>query len=125
MGVEELFDLPRVDVLTAPDNHVFQTASDLVVAVFVHLGKVAGVEPTLLVDGRCAGIGQVIVSKHDHGTAGLQLPLDTVADLLGSLGVDDTRLHAWQHLADGGHPAFDGVGGQCLGDGPESARSGP
>src|SRR5579884_914859 len=36
VGVEELLDLPGVDVLPAPDDHVLDAADDVDVAVLVH-----------------------------------------------------------------------------------------
>src|SRR4051812_19479857 len=45
MGVEELLDLARVDVLAAADDHVLDAAGDLHVAVLVHDGEVSGVHP--------------------------------------------------------------------------------
>jgi hypothetical protein len=41
VGVEELLDLARVDVLAAADHHVLDPADDVAVAVLAHLGQVA------------------------------------------------------------------------------------
>ena len=43
--VEHLLDLPRVDVVAAPDDQVLLPVDDVVVAVVVHPGQVAGAEP--------------------------------------------------------------------------------
>ena len=50
MGVEELLDLPRVDVLAAADDHVLDAADDLDVAVLAHHREVTGVHPAPRVD---------------------------------------------------------------------------
>ena len=51
VGVEELLDLARVDVLAAADHHVLDPPDDVDVAVVVHHGEVAGVHPPVGVDG--------------------------------------------------------------------------
>jgi hypothetical protein len=50
VGVEELLDLARVDVLAAADHHVLDPPDDVDVAVVVHHREVAGVHPPVGVD---------------------------------------------------------------------------
>src|SRR5438093_782375 len=44
-GVQKLFDLTRIDVFAAPDDHVFDTARYPAIAVFAHDGDIAGMQP--------------------------------------------------------------------------------
>src|SRR5580692_5276781 len=64
--IEEFFDFARVNVFAAPDDHVFRAADDFAIAVTIHDGKVVGVQPPVLVDGRLSGLLIVVVALH-HG----------------------------------------------------------
>ncbi len=64
MLVEDLLDLPGVDVEPAPDNQVLLAVDDVVVAVLVHGGEVPGPEPAVDQGGRRLG-GLVPVALHD------------------------------------------------------------
>ncbi len=67
MGVEELLDLARVDVLPpAPDHHVLDPADDVAVAVLAHRGQVAGVHPAVGVDGLGGLLRVLPVAQHDR-----------------------------------------------------------
>ena len=74
VGVEELLDLARVDVLAAADHHVLDPADDVAVAVLAHLGEVAGVHPAVGVD-RLGGLLRLVpVAEHHRVAAGAELP---------------------------------------------------
>ncbi len=45
--VKDLLDVPGVDVVTARDDHVLFAVDDVKIALFVHFGDVAGVEPAV------------------------------------------------------------------------------
>ena len=51
LGEQELLDLPRVDLLAAPVDHVVGAAGQEQIAVLVQVAKVAGLEPAVRVDG--------------------------------------------------------------------------
>src|SRR5437588_11904286 len=57
VGVEELLDLARKDVLAAPDNHVLDAADYLCVAVVAQNRDVSGVHPTSFIDRGARGLG--------------------------------------------------------------------
>src|SRR5207244_4278619 len=74
VGVEELLDLARVDVLSAADDHVLDPADDVHVAVGAHHREIPGVHPPGLVD-RLGGLRRLIpVAEHHRVPAGAQLP---------------------------------------------------
>ncbi len=50
MGIEELLDLTRIDILAAANNHVFQPPDDVDVAIVIHRGQIAGMHPAGGVD---------------------------------------------------------------------------
>ena len=47
MLVEGVFDLHRIDILAATDNHVFGPVYDVNIKIFVNRGEVARVQPTV------------------------------------------------------------------------------
>src|SRR5580700_5079501 len=104
MGVEELLDLARVDVLTAADHHVLDPADDADVTVLVHRREVAGVHPALLVDRLGGALGVVPVSAHDHIPAREELAglaaLDGAAIIGTPTHPDDLDLDVGADLAD-------------------------
>src|SRR6185437_12733436 len=51
LGEQELLDLPRVDLLPAPVDHVVRAAGQEQVAILVQVAEVAGLEPAVRVDG--------------------------------------------------------------------------
>ena len=61
--VQHLLDLPRVHVVAAPDDQVLLPVDDVVVAVGVHPGHVAGAEPSVG-DRLGGGLGLVPVALH-------------------------------------------------------------
>ena len=73
VGVEELLDLPRVDVLAAADDHVLDPPDDVHVAVVGHHREVAGVHPAVGVDGLGRALGVVPVALHDRVAARAEL----------------------------------------------------
>jgi len=66
MGEEQVLDLARVDVLSTPDDHVFEPTLDAQITLLVHRGQVSGVVPTLGVDGFRRRLGLAVVSGHHH-----------------------------------------------------------
>ena len=92
VGVEELLDLARVDVLPAADDHVLDPADDVAVAVLAHLGEVAGVHPAVGVDGLGGLLGVVPVAEHHRVAAGAELAGLPALDGLAGDRVDDLDL---------------------------------
>ena len=104
MLVEDLLDLTGVDVEAAPDDEVLLAVDDVVVAVVVHPGHVAGLEPAVD-EGGGRLVGLVPVALHDIVT-----PDGDLAVLAGShvapVVVDQPELHAGDRSADGAGLAF-------------------
>src|SRR5438309_580891 len=65
MLVEHLFDLPRIYVEAAADDHLLLPVDDEEVAVFVHATQVSGLEPASRVDRLRRGLGELPVPLHD------------------------------------------------------------
>ncbi len=74
MGVEDVLDLLRVDVLTTADDHVLDPVDEDEVAVGVEVADVAGVQPAIL-EGAGRLFGLVEVAAHDVGAADDHLAL--------------------------------------------------
>ena len=64
MAIEEFLDFPRRDVLAAADDHVFQTADDVAVALLVDDRQIAAVHPAACVDGIARALGIIPVTAH-------------------------------------------------------------
>ena len=63
--VDAVFDFAGVDVFAVHDDEVFQAVDDVDVAVFVHVGEVAGVEPAVFGEDFLGFLGLVPVAFHD------------------------------------------------------------
>src|SRR5262245_41219319 len=92
MLVQELLDLPRVDVLAATDDHVFETSDDVDVGVFSHDRKIAGVHPAGGVDRRGRGAGIVPITEHYRISPCTQFTWFSTRNGRTRLRVDDLAL---------------------------------
>ena len=63
--VDAVFDFAGVDVFAVHDDEVFQAVDDVDVAVFVHVGEVAGMEPAVFGEDFLGFFGLVPVALHD------------------------------------------------------------
>ena len=102
--VDAVFDFAGVDVFAVHDDEVFQAVDDVDVAVFVHVGEVAGVEPAVFGEDFLGFFRFVPVALHDVVAADEEL-----ADGAGDVG-------AVHFDGDHGFDAGDGgAAGQVLG----------
>src|SRR5436309_754303 len=100
MGVQELLDLARKDVLAAPDNHVLDAADNLCMAVVTQNRDVSCVHPTGFIDRGARALGVVPVTVHHHVATHAQLTGSAARDDSPGFGIDDLALHVRQHRAD-------------------------
>src|SRR5262249_6107911 len=101
MGVDELLYFARVDVLAAPDDHVFDPADDIEVTGIVHDGKITGVHPACRVD-RLGGLGRLVpVAEHHRVSAGAKLARRVAPQDPPGLRVDDLDFDVRVHPPDG------------------------
>src|SRR5690606_21395372 len=115
VGVEEFFDLFRVDVLSATDDHVFDAADDLHIAVFVHGGQVAGVHPAGVVDGFVGCLFVVPVLQHHTVATGAEFADLAAGHNVAGAGVDDFGFQVGLGAAYGGDLFLERVEGAGLG----------
>jgi hypothetical protein len=96
--VQDLLDLPRVDVVAAADDQVLLAVDDGEVAVLVDPADVAGAEPPV---GDRLGrlLGAPPVALHQVVAADRDLA-DLALGNLGALVVDDPHLHPPDRRAD-------------------------
>src|SRR6476646_10533714 len=97
--VQHLFDLPRVDVVSAADDQILLPVDDVVIAVLVHPPDVAGAEPAVVRDGLGRRLRPVQIALHDVVAADRDLPDLALRDL-GARRVNDTHFHAPDRRAD-------------------------
>src|SRR5262249_34196471 len=69
-GKQELLYFARVDVLSAADDYVFGTASDLEVAIGIHRGQIAAVQPAVGSNDGVRRFRIAIIALHHHVAAG-------------------------------------------------------
>ncbi len=114
--VQDLVDLPRVDVVAGRDDHVLLAVHDVEVALLVHVGDVAGVEP-VVANGAGGLVRQVPVAPHDLGPPDYQLAhLARTQGHRAHLLVNDAGVGVWKGEADGADLAFSAQGVE-VGDG--------
>ena len=87
--VEEFFYLTRVDVLTAPDNHVFDASCDAVVAILILHSEITGMQEPVPVDDFGCGFGILIVAFHGVVSAVAHFALYTYGTFFSGFGVDN------------------------------------
>ena len=69
MAVEKFFDLARIDILTAADQHVLQPACDVAIAFLVHDRQVSAMHPAIGVDRHRCAFFVTPIPLHDGITA--------------------------------------------------------
>ena len=99
MLVEQFLDLARGDVLAAADDDLLQPPGDAEVAVGLAQGDVAGVQPTVGVDGLGRGLGHVIVAQHHVVAPAAEFAGGAVGKLLARERLDDLHFDAGKRPA--------------------------
>ena len=110
MGIEEFLDLARIDVLAAADDHVFDPADDVAVAVLVHDRKVAGMHPAAASMASAAPPHRPSSRASPSSRGSAARPLARRDDRPSR--IDDLDLHIGLDAADGGDPQFDRIVGR-------------
>ncbi len=103
MFLDDLFDVGRIDVEPACDDHVLLAVHDVKVPVLVHFGNVAGIEPAVLED--VAGLGgHIPVALHHHRAFEAQLAdFPDTQFLIRIVQADDLALDVGERQADAAH----------------------
>ena len=100
-GAQEIFNLYRIQVLTAGDDHVLLPVHQIDEAILILTGHIAGEEPAVLQDFG-SGLGILIVAGHDAVALDNQLAHVALGHILATL-IHDAGLPAKAGLADGTH----------------------
>ena len=67
---QQIFQFFGADVLTVvEDDDILLASGDVIEAVLVHTGQVAGVEPAVGVEDFCGGLGVLVIAQHDAAAA--------------------------------------------------------
>ncbi len=98
VGVDEVLDLLRVDILAAADNHIFDPPGDAVVAVAPPPREVAGVQPAVRVDGGGGGGRHFIITLHDVVAPRHELSVGVVGEVFAGSRIDNLAFDAGQRL---------------------------
>src|SRR6266568_3952994 len=96
MTNQELLDLHRKEVLAPANDHVFEPAYNVKVALLVHGGQVSAMQPTLGVDGLGGLLGHLVVTSHDHEAAIAEFAALTYRHDLAGRRIDDFDLDMQQ-----------------------------
>ena len=70
---QQLFELARIDVFAAADDHVLQAALYRAIAARVHRAEIAGMQPAVAIDRGGGRLGHFEVAEHDVIAAGAVL----------------------------------------------------
>src|SRR5579872_4088621 len=73
MGVENLFDFARVDVLAAANDHILETTDNAHVALGVHHSEIARMQPAAGVDCFGGALGLLPIALHHRIAAATDL----------------------------------------------------
>ena len=109
MRVQEFFDLARVDVLAAPDDHVLEPADDLHIAFVVHHPEVACMHPAAGIDRLARRLLVVPVAQHHRVAACAKFARLAALHDLAVGRVDDLDLDVRIHAAYGSNLLVEGV----------------
>src|ERR1035441_7557429 len=109
MGVQEVLDFARVDVLSPADDGVFGAAPETEIAIGTHGGQVARVQPAFRIDDRGRGFGIVVVPLHDQVAAGAKFALLSDGQPFAGFGIGDLHFGIGQRRAHRGDAQFHGV----------------
>src|ERR1017187_10714048 len=94
------FDLRRIDVDAAADDHVFGAARDVEEPIFVATRQAAGVEPSVWVERFGGGGGIVPIAQADVWPAQAEFTNLIGCDLI-TLGIEELRLREHHCLPNG------------------------
>ena len=114
MSVEELLDLPGVDVLATPDDHVLDPAHDVDVALPIHHAEVAGVHPARRIDRGAGRLLVAPVAEHQGVAPDADLSAGPAQRRRPGGGIHDLALHVGVDSAHRRHPLLDRVVGAGL-----------
>src|SRR5262245_6346239 len=99
MAEQVQLNLPRIDIRTPDFEHVFVATHKAQVPVGPHYSHVAGVQPTVAVDGRGGFLGLAVVALHDHVAAHHKLAGRAWRLLCARFRIDDLDVVAWGRTA--------------------------
>ncbi|MNL58138.1 hypothetical protein D3C87_1817510 [compost metagenome] len=105
MGEEKLFQLTRVNVLAAANDHVLVTPGDAHITLVIHARQITGVHPACLIDGLRGAFGIVPVTQHHAVAARAQLTDGAARNQVAGV-IDDLAFQLRLSAADGGHTQF-------------------
>ncbi len=97
----KLFDLTRIEVLTATDNHILQTSGNLVVTILGSHTDIARVQPAICINRLCRCFRHLIITLHDIEAAGNEFAAFAVRKLVTCLRIDNLTFNARERTADG------------------------
>ena len=101
MGVEHFFNFTRINILTATDNQIFEAASDPAITARVHRAQIAGVQPTLFIDGCLRGLGHCVIAQHHQKAPGTQFTGLVDGQRGAAAGINNFNLDLRNGAADG------------------------
>src|SRR6516162_2910541 len=113
MAIEELLDLPWIDVFSTADDHVFDAPDDIAVPLLIEDREVTGAHPSALIDRLRRALGLTPVTAHHGISAGQQLT-GGPAFRRAARGVDDLHLHVRMYSAHRRDPTLNGIVASAL-----------
>ena len=96
---QEFLDLYGVDIFATTNDHVFDTADNVDVTVFIHHGGIPSVHPTALINSSDSCLFIFPVAQHHRVTSGAEFAHFIYWAHFSSLGIDNLYLHVRVNLA--------------------------
>src|ERR1041385_8992938 len=109
MCEKEFLDFAGEYFLAAATNHIFESAGDLDVAVFIHYGHIASMKPTSGVDGIACGTRIIIVTAHYIIASIAKFTWPTARNGTASGWINDFLFLVRHHFANGTATQFNGI----------------
>src|SRR5579885_1102885 len=99
MPDEKLFDLGGEDVFAAANDHIFQAPNNVDIALGIHGGEIAGMQPALAIDRFGSLFGHLVVALHRQETTAAELAALATGNNLLRNRVDNLDLDMRQRCA--------------------------
>src|SRR5947209_13839123 len=68
MADEEFLNLAREDIFPAANDHIFEAANNINVALSIHGCQVTRMQPAFAIDGFSGFLGHLVIALHDEET---------------------------------------------------------
>src|SRR6266566_5436949 len=113
MADEELFNFAWKYIFATANNHVFETANDINIAVSIHSRQVSGVQPAIAINSFRSLVRHVVVAIHNKVSSTTQFSTLSAWNSLACSWIDDFNFAMRHRYTYCGRFQFESVILQC------------